>query len=59
MSLGGIAGFLLLLAAVFLFGNLWFHGVEALVRRVRRLVSRPEQGAWHPLPPEERREERD
>ena len=31
MPFGEIGAFLLLLAAVFLFGNLWFHLIEAIL----------------------------
>ena len=54
MPLGAIGAFLLVLAAVFLFGRLWFSAVEALLERLRRLFRpRKEPPAWHPLPPEE------
>lgn len=54
MSLGALGAFALVLVVVFLFGQLWFHLVEAILGRLRRLLSRRrEPPAWHPLPPEE------
>lgn len=54
MSLGALGAFALLLVVVFLFGQLWFHLVEAILSRIKRLFSRRrEPPAWHPLPPEE------
>ena len=57
MSLGALGAFALFLVAVFLFGLLWFHLVEAVLDRIRRLFSRrKEPPSWHPLPPEEDRD---
>lgn len=54
MSLGALGAFALVLVVVFLFGQLWFHLVEAILSRIKRLFSRRrEPPAWHPLPPEE------
>lgn len=54
MSLGALGAFALVLVVVFLFGQLWFHLVEAILSRIKRLFSRRrEPSAWHPLPPEE------
>lgn len=54
MSLGALGAFALVLVVVFLFGQLWFHLVEAILGRLRRLLSRRrEPPAWHPLPPDE------
>lgn len=51
MSLGEIGAFLLLLAAVFLFGNLWFHLIEAILGQIKRLFTRRKKPpAWHTLP---------
>lgn len=54
MTLGAVLAFLAVLAAVFLWGNLWFHLVEGLLRRLRGLFPdrRPPSG-WHPYPPED------
>ena len=57
MSLGAVGAFLLVLVLVFMAGSLWFHFVEAILARLRRLLSRREPPAWHPLPQEERDEE--
>jgi hypothetical protein len=54
MSLGALGAFALVLVVVFLFGQLWFHLVEAILSRIKRLFSRRRKPpAWHPLPPEE------
>ena len=54
MPLGEIGAFLLVLVAVFVFGNLWFHFVEAILNRIKRLFTRrKEPPAWHTLPPDE------
>ena len=54
MSWGALGAFALVLVAVFLFGQLWFRLVEAVLDRIRRLFPRRgEPPAWHPLPPEE------
>lgn len=54
MSLGALGAFALVLVVVFLFGQLWFHLVEAISSRIKRLFfHRREPPAWHPLPPEE------
>ena len=49
-----IGGILLLLVVLVIVGNLWFHFVESLLGRIRRLFTRRrEPPAWHPLPPEQ------
>lgn len=54
MPFGEIGAFLLLLAAVFLFGNVWFHFVEALLGRIKKLfICGRKPSAWHTLPPDE------
>lgn len=54
MSLGAIGAFLIVLVAVFVFGNLWFHLVECVLGRIKGLFTRrKDPPAWHPLPPEE------
>lgn len=59
MPLGEIGAFLLVLLTVFIVGNLWFHFVESILDRIRRLFTRrKEPPAWHPLPPE-KNEQRD
>lgn len=54
MPLGAIGAFCLVLVVIFIVGNLWFHFVESILDRIRRLFTRRrEPPAWHPLPPEE------
>ena len=54
MTLGAIVAFLLLLVAAFIFGNLWFHFVEAILGFLKRLFTRRQKPqAWHPLPSDE------
>lgn len=50
MPLGEIGAFLLVLVAVFIWGRFWFHLVEAVLRRLKRLLPlRADPPAWHPL----------
>ena len=54
MPLGEIEAFLLFLVTVFIFGNLWFHFVEAILSRIKNLFTRGKNPpAWHTLPPDE------
>lgn len=54
MLFGEIGALLPGLAAAALFGNLWFHGVEAVLRRIKPLVFRRRNPpVWRPLPPDE------
>ena len=54
MQLGEIGAVLLVLVAVFIFGNLWFHLIEAILNRIKkRLTRRKTPPAWHTLPPDE------
>lgn len=54
MSLGAIGAFLLVLIVVFVMGNCWFHFVESLLARIKRLLTRrSDPPAWHPLPPDQ------
>ena len=56
----GMGVFLLLLAAIFILGNLWFHLVEAMLDWIKRLLQRHrEPPAWHPFPEREEDEPRD
>lgn len=51
MPLGEISTFLLVLVIVFVFGNLWFHFIETLLKWVKKqFLHRKEPPAWHPLP---------
>lgn len=53
-----LGAMLLVLVAVVIVGNLWFHTVESLLDRLKGLFSRrKDPPAWHPLEPEQ--EERD
>ena len=54
MPWGEIGAVLLVLIVALVAGNLWFHLVEGVLGRIRRLLGRHrEPPAWHPLPPEE------
>ena len=54
MPLGEIGAFLLVVAAVFILGNLWFQFVEAVLSRIKKLFPRrKEPPVWHTLPPDE------
>ena len=54
MPFGEMGALLLLLVVVFVFGNLWFHFVEAILNRIKRMFTRrKEPPAWHTLPPDE------
>ena len=58
MPLGEIGALLLFLAAFFLFGNLWFHLMEALSRKIKKLFGRrKEPPPWHPLPSDSDKED--
>ena len=39
MPWGEIGAFLLFLVAVFIFGNLWFHFIEAILRRIKKIFT--------------------
>ena len=54
-ELGALLLVMVLLVAA---GNLWFHLVEGVLARLKGLLPgrRPPE-RWHPLPPEEEREE--
>ena len=54
MPLEEIGAFLLVLVAVLIFGNLWFHLIEAILGQIKKLFTRrKEPPAWHTLPPDE------
>ena len=54
MPLEEIGGILLFLVAVFILGNLWFHFIETILKRIKRLFTRrKEPSVWHTLPPDE------
>ena len=53
MPFGEIGALLLFLVAVFIFGNLWFHMVEAILGQIKkRFTRRKKPPAWHPFPPD-------
>lgn len=48
-----IGALLLFLVVVLIFGNLWFHFIETILRWLKKLFTRHhEPPAWHPLPPD-------
>lgn len=52
MPFGAIGAFLLFLVVVVIFGNLWFHFIETIARRVKELFTRRKKPpVWHTLPP--------
>lgn len=52
--MGAIGAFLAFLVVVFIVGNLWFHLVESILDRIKRLFTRRrEPPAWHFLPSEQ------
>ena len=54
MLLREVVTILLVLIAVLIFGNLWFHLVESLVRCIRWIFrNRRDPPAWHPFQPEQ------
>lgn len=58
MPLMQIGAVLLALLVIVIAGNLWFHLVESVLERIKGLFQRKkEPPAWHPLPPEEDRED--
>ena len=43
----------LVLTVIFIFGQVWFHLVEAVLERIKNLFrGRKDPPTWHPLPPE-------
>ena len=51
MPLGEMGAFLLFLAVIFVFGNLWFHFVDSILERIKAVFTRhKEPPAWHPFP---------
>ena len=54
MPLGEIGAILLFLLVVFIFGNLWFHFIETILRWIKKLFSRRKKPpVWHTLSPDE------
>ena len=53
MSWGELGAFLLFLVAMFIFGDLWFRSIEAILRRIKKVFTRHKKPpAWHPPPPD-------
>ena len=49
-----IGALFLALVVILVFGNLWFHLVESILRRLKKRFTRhKEPPVWHTLPPEE------
>lgn len=49
-----LGALLLLMVAAVILGNLWFHLVESLLEKLRRLLGlREPPPVWHPFPNEE------
>ncbi len=54
MPLRELGVILLVLVVIFVFGQLWFHFVETLLRWLKKLfVRHKEPSKWHPLPVEQ------
>ena len=50
MPLGKIGALLLLLVVVFIFSNLWFYFIEAILRRIKKQFTRHKNPpVWHTL----------
>jgi hypothetical protein len=59
-EIGDFLCFFVVLVAVFLFSNLWFYFVEAMVGRVKKFLNRCKKApAWHPLPKEKEERKND
>lgn len=55
-----LGAILLVLTAVVIVGNLWFHTVEFLLNRLKGLFSRrKDPPAWHPLELEQEEQDDD
>ena len=54
MPLGEMGVLLLVLVAICIFGNLWFHLIEAILKWIKKQLTRHrEPPAWHTLPSDE------
>ncbi len=50
MPFGEIGAILLFLLVVVILGNLWFHFIETILRRIKKLFTRRQKPpAWHTL----------
>ena len=46
-----MGAFLLFLVVIFVFGNLWFHFVETILRWIKKLfIGQKKPTAWHRFP---------
>ncbi|MDO4279387.1 hypothetical protein [Lachnoclostridium edouardi] len=53
MPFGEIGAVLLFLAAVFVFGNLWFHFVETILHWIKKpFMRRRKPSSWHTFLPD-------
>lgn len=60
MPFGEMGAFLLFLLVVCIFGNLWFHCIETIIRRIKKLFTRRQKPpAWHTLPTNEEDRKKD
>lgn len=51
MPLGEVGAFLFFLVVIFVFGNLWFHFVETILRWIKKLfIGQKKPTAWHRFP---------
>ena len=55
--LGAAGAFLLVLLVIFVIGRLWFALVETVKEALVRRLFPGKEEPWHPLPPDEDREE--
>lgn len=57
MSLEAIGAVLAVMVIIFIIGRIWFHLVERILGGLKRLFCRRQPAAWHPLPPEQDKED--
>lgn len=54
-EIGGIFVFLLVIV---IFGNIWFHFVEFILAKIKKILHLHEEPpSWHPLPEEDAQQE--
>lgn len=58
MCLGAIGAVLAVLVLVFLVGRAWYAIVEGVLGGLRRLFGKKKANAWHPLPTEQEKGEK-
>ncbi|MBS5139862.1 hypothetical protein [Anaerotignum lactatifermentans] len=50
-EIGGIFVFLLVIVIL---GNIWFHFIESILQKIKKIIHRHEKPpVWHPLPKED------